>query len=307
MNLRLGYTLIALTNNAYGMADERGNDPLMLNINYVKIYDSWANSFYSFGGTGIQMSNSEIGRSGGASIHMVDTRIGSGIDTPTVIIDDATEINNWISGEEAWFKAYGMSVVALNLKAAIEGYISGADKSIINMMTNPITGLETEMINLILLTEPSNGAIDNPDSQTTGSELTLILNDDTGESIIHRPFNFLTYDPRVAGGQFLFPVSNFSDTTDFGMTVGYLMATYGLTQGQAVDITFVAGFYNLTPDQAYQVAGAVQIHSLTYPQAVATITGNPSHPLPRYLEVLSPVPLFSAGYSVVMIEIFNQS
>lgn len=304
-NLRLGYTLIAFTNNAYGVASSRADEPLMMVVEHVKIYDSWANSFYSYGGTGIEIRASDIGRSGGAAIHMVDTRPGSGIDTPTLILDNDTLINNWISGEEAWFKAYGMSVVALQLKSAIQGAITPLGKSVIKLMTNPVTGLETEMINLILLTEPSGNAIDNPDAQTTGSEIKLILNDDTGEYTLQRSFDFLTNDARVQGNQFLFAVGNLSNTTAFMTAVGYLMGTYDLSQGDAINLAFIAGFYHLSADQAYQAYGAMLMHGLTLHQAVAAVTGNPDHPLPRYLEVLAPVPLFTSGYSVILIEIFN--
>ena len=86
----------------------------------------------------------------------MDNRKGGGINNPTLVIND-TVINNYISGEEAWFKAYGMSAIALQLKSGINEGIVSTGRTIIKDVTNPITGLETEMINSFV-TEPHNGA-----------------------------------------------------------------------------------------------------------------------------------------------------
>ena len=301
-NMRIGYSLIGFTANAYGSSTQGVETPLHLALDHVRIYDSWANSLYLHNGTGIEITNSDIGQSGGAAIHMVDARSGSGLANPELILDNNTVINNWISGEEAWFKAYSMSVVALQLKGLIESNIAPLGRSIIRTIENPVSGLPTQMINFIMLTEPSNGAVDNQLNPTTGSEVGLRLTDDIGETSIERPFDFLSAptDPRVQSGNFLFPVGALSDTMAFMGMVGELMG-YGLSQGDAANAAFIAGFYNLTAMETLQVLGS----GLAIPDGVAAVKGA-QHITPRFLEVLAQVPIFTAGYSVVVVEVGAQ-
>jgi len=301
-NIRVGFTLIAFTDNAYGTVDDVLDQPVYMDIDHVEIYDSWANSVYLHGGTGISITHSLIGQSGGAAIHFVDNKQGDGIANPTLFIDNETVINNWISGEEGWFKAYAMSLVALQLKSSIEQNIAPLGKSIIKDIINPISGLPSQMINFIMLTEPSKGALDDELNPTTGAEVRLSLTDALGLETIERPFDFLSAptDPRVVDGNFLFPVGSLSQTDAFLGAVGEAMG-YGLSQQEAVNIAYLAGFYNLTVYEALQVAGS----GMGYADAVEYIMG-PDHLMPRYLEVLAQVPIFTAGFSVVVVEVFNQ-
>ncbi len=114
-NVNIGYTGIAVFITPYGYQLD-GTSPVSTNLDFVRLYDSWANSIYNFGSPLINITNSNIGSSGGAAIHVEDVRPGNtGIENITVNLDIATEINNWITGDEAWFKAYGFSGVALLL------------------------------------------------------------------------------------------------------------------------------------------------------------------------------------------------
>jgi uncharacterized repeat protein (TIGR02543 family) len=302
-NLRIGYTLIALTNNAYGIQDEVQAEPIYMEVNDVAIYDNWANSIFVWGGTGVILNRSSIGQSGGAAIHLVDVRTAQGVSNPTVMIDQETIINNWISGEEAWFKAYAMSVVALQLKSLIEQSIAPLGKSIIREIDNPITGLPTQMINFILLTEPHPRAVDNDLAPTTGSENRLILTDEVQTTTIERSFNYLSQptDPRVTGMNFLFPVGPLSPVTSFMAAVAEAMG-YGLPQANAVNVAYIAGFYNLTVLEVLYMLTEIP---LPFPEAVAMMKGA-DHAMPKYLEVLAPVPVFDSGYSIVLVEVFNQ-
>jgi len=298
-NLRVGYTLIAFTNNANGIKNDVNNDPIYMEVNYNKVYDNWANSFFVWGGTGVVINRSEIGQSGGAAIHLVDVRSGAGVDNPTAIIDNETKINNWISGEEAWFKAYAMSLVALQLKSLIQQNISQLDKSIIKNINNPVTGLPTQMINFILLSEPSKSAQDNELNPTTGSENRLMLTEGIKTTTIERSYNFLSQDPRVSGNNFLFPVGELSLTDKFMEAIGQAMG-FGLSQAEAIQVAYIAGFYNLT------VPETLQVLQMQKPLPVAVAELKPDHLLPKYLEVLSPVPIFDSGYSIVILEVFNK-
>lgn len=304
-NIRVGFTLIAFTNNAYGQ--DINTVPVHMTLNYVEMFDQWANSMYAYSSTGITILNSKIGQSGGAAIHMVDTRQGNGLANPVLRIDDATEINNWISGDEAWFKAYGMSAIALQLKSQIQTNVAGVGKSIIKNIINPVTGLESERINFIMLTEPSSEAVDDPHYPTSGSEVRLELMTGLSQTNIERLFDFLTSgtNPRIQGGQFMFPVGAYSDNDAFLYALEEA-EDYGVSPEQAPSIVYIAGFYNLTVLEAiqyYQIA----VGSATPLPIVVEQNKGVNHVLPKYLEINTPVPLFSSGYSVVLLEVFNQS
>jgi len=306
-NLRIGYTLIGVTANGFGY--NALYEPMIANLNYVQIYESWANSLYTHGGGGFELSNSLIEQSGGAAIHAVDTRQGSGDYNPTIQINQSTTINNWISGEEAWFKAYGMTSVALQLKSGIETGISSTERHVIEMINNPVSGLPSEMINLILLTEASSGANTYEDqvnkiNQNGGSEFNIILEDGNGTSSISRAWNFMSSDPRVTSDQFGYPVGIYSETNAFLGLIGELMsAPYNLDQTSATNLAILAGFYNLSAEQVYYVYGYAQGYSTTYQEAILALYPAQVSIYPKYMEVLAAVPVFDGGASSILLEL----
>ncbi len=305
-NLRVGYMLIPFFNTAHGAQDVEQTMPVMMTLHDVRVYESWANSIYIHGATGVAIYRSEIGQSGGAAIHMVDNKEGDGLDNPTLILDEKTVIDNWISGEEAWFKAYAMSVVALQLKSQIQNQLAPVHKSIIQERANPVTGLPTEKINFILLTEPSRGAVDDDLYPTTGSEYVLQLFDGVGERVIHRPFDFLSAaeDLRVVSNQFAAAIGPYSDTLVYNGTVAALQAQ-GLSANEAKNMVNLAALYGVDVADMFTIYGTAQQTGMTLPQAVDAVMGE-GHPRPRYLEVLSTIPIFQHGFSTVIIEVFDQ-
>jgi uncharacterized repeat protein (TIGR02543 family) len=306
-NIRIGYTLIGLTANGFGFNDLY--EPMISNLNYVQIYESWANSLYAHGGGGFELSNSVIEQSGGAAIHVVDTTQGSGDYNPSVQINQTTTINNWISGEEAWFKAYGMSSVALQLKSGIEANIASTERSVIEMINNPVSGLASEMINLILLTEASSGANTYEDpvneiNQNGGSEINLLLEDGNGMNAISRSWDFMSSDPRVSSGQFGFPVGIYSETNAFIGVIGELMsAPYNLDQENATNLAILAGFYNLTAEQVVNVYGYASGYSTTFQEAITALYPGQVAVYPKYIEILAAVPVFDGGASTILLEL----
>jgi len=305
-NLVVLNTVIAIYNTTYGY--KTNLDPTLITVDYVKTYNNWANTIYLNGGLGFIIKNSEVGSSGGAAIHMVDTHPatfdGSWNEltnpNPYLEIQDNNIFSNWVSGEEAWFKAYGMSQVALTLKSGIENGISGTGRSIINLYTDPVTGLQTEKINFILLTEPSLSANAYSDpgtnlDQVSGSEVYLNL----GAYEIERAFNYLSSgDPRISGGQFAFPVGAYSDVADFGAYI-YELGTYvGAPTAEAYGPA--GAFYGLTAMQTANVLDNIGSYGGSFRAAVEGLY--PSQVYPQFIEVLAPVPVFPSGYSVVIIE-----
>ncbi|MBI9010174.1 MAG: InlB B-repeat-containing protein [Tenericutes bacterium] len=325
-NLVIGYTVIGVTTNAYG--ENTNHEVLTIDLDYVTIYDSWANSIYLYSGSGVLVEHSNIGSSGGAAIHFEDVKPGAEIyDNPVLILGDGNEINNWISGQESWFKAYAMSSVALVLKSSINSSISGLEKTIIQMRENPVTGLDTEMMNLIFLSLPKNGAVtySNPDDSTsviTASEVNFDITDSTGNTVVARNWNFTEelwpldattsiVDPRVSGGQYGFALGNLSDTYAFlGMITDIMTAYYGaygamMSEGDAGNLAAIAGFYNLTATEVLQVAGGLA-GGLSIHEAVIAIKGTLDYPQAQYIEVIAPLSLTgAAGNATILIEMFN--
>jgi len=300
-NVNIGYTTIALFLTAYGYQND-GVTPIATNVDYIRTYDLWANSFYDFGSPEINISNSNIGSSGGAAIHVEDVRGGnSGIEDITVNIDAATQVNNWIAGDEAWFKAYGFSSIALLLKTNAEGGANLYNKTIIKMVENQVTGAMSEKINFVFLSRDMIESTDEEGTLVNGSEVILHFADATGLNTIDRAFDFLNTDIRstlVSPGSLLFPVGAYSDSYTFGMSVylatQYLMTTYSLDEGSAsmlaVDAIYIAGMYNLTINQGSDAAIVKYSQQVSTFAAVYYVTGGNIPAQPRYVEVAQSAP-----------------
>ncbi|MFA7589404.1 MAG: InlB B-repeat-containing protein, partial [Acholeplasmataceae bacterium] len=324
-NLDIRFTVIGIMHDSFGYKDSAETIPMELGqINFVKINDNWANSIYTRGSVGIEIQNSYIGQSGGPAIHVIDTRQGGNEKNPTIVIHNSTEVKNYVSGEEAWFKAYAMSSIALQLKSGVQQGIAPTQRNIIDLITNPVTGLQSEMINVILLTETSEDAktVDpnNNDFQNGGSEIRFVLEDDTGQYTLERPWNYLGLgDPRIDDGQFGFPVGKYSNLADFGTLIDSIVATANyllsineinsdqhaaLIEGVA-NLASLAAFYNLDALEVITAYGAATTDSDFGGSFIAAINYLYSnHTFPRYMEVLAPVPLFS-GFSTVLIELVD--
>ena len=316
-NLVIGNTNIGVTTNAYGY--NNANEVLTIDLDYVSIYNSWANSIYLWKGSGVSLSHSNIAGSGGAAIHFDDVLTGTtGYQDPVFILDQSTEINNWVSGQEAWFKAYGMSSIALALKSDINNGMSSLQKTIIQVQENPVTGLETEMFNLVFLSIPNGGAVsyENPDDKTsvlTASEVSFNITDDTGTTVLDRPWNYTKLgDPRIMSNQYGFALGSLSKTEAFYQMIVDIKTLYATAYGQelsnadAGNIASIAGFYQLTAEEALQVAN-LTMQGQTIHQAVQTIKGSLDYPQPSYIEVIAPITLTNEpGNATVLIELFNE-
>jgi uncharacterized repeat protein (TIGR02543 family) len=313
-NLIIGYTVIGVTTNAYG--ENTSEEALIVDLDYVSIYDSWANSIYLYAGSGVSIDNSNIGSSGGAAIHFEDTHIGStGYDDPILILTETNEINNWISGQESWFKAYAMSSIALGLKSSINSAVDPLGKTIIQMVQNPVSGLDTEMINLVFLSLPMDGAVTLSDpldstSYSGASEVAFDITDGTGNTVLERDWNFTdSPDPRIGGGQYGFALGSLSETSAFIQMITDIMVAAGgaVDQATAGSLATIAAFYNLTAGESLQVAGYMGA-GYSIPDAVIAVKGSLDYAQPQFIEVVAPLALTgAAGNATILIEMFNAS
>ena len=124
-------------------------------VNNAHLYNNWANTVYGYDVSSLYIANAVLEESGGSAIHLEDTNYSSDY-AQTVIIDTATvEVNNWVSGEEPWFKAYSMELAAMKMKAQINSGVWDAfEASILRNITDVSSGLMSRKMNFVLLVLP---------------------------------------------------------------------------------------------------------------------------------------------------------
>jgi len=152
-------------------------------INYTHVWDIWANSIYASGGEVTSVTNSIIDPSGGASFHIEDNfytfddKGSSKYTYANVVIPNSgvltnptfdlgyisTHANNLVSGEEQWFKAYSMEIVAMSMKSTLENNVQnlinpsmGSNYTILQTVTDPVTNLTSEKMNFVFLGKTHN-------------------------------------------------------------------------------------------------------------------------------------------------------
>ncbi|MBO4473215.1 MAG: InlB B-repeat-containing protein [Clostridia bacterium] len=123
--------------------------------------NSWANSIYCYDLTYMSLLNTKIGRSCGLAIHCDDRPYGGNAEGSLgysnlnceLLMDSytATNLNNWIVGDEAWFIAYGMSEAALGAKTALHDGVQAASSNILGVIN---TGSGEEKMNFAILGKP---------------------------------------------------------------------------------------------------------------------------------------------------------
>ena len=106
-------------------------------LDHSKINKSWANSVYAFDLGKLSLTQSEIGSSCGAAIHFDDlwyAKNGAEVapsrgysELQSELVMDrysANHITNFVRGDEAWFKAYGMGTIATGAKVNIQAEVA---------------------------------------------------------------------------------------------------------------------------------------------------------------------------------------
>lgn len=122
------------------------------NVNYTYIANTWGNAYYSNSGYKTTIQNSKFENSGSGAIDVEDKATGDGINNPDVYVDmNTVTIDNKVSGEEAWFKAFAMEVIVMGMKSQIDSEISAYGYTCIHEVIDPITNLPAEKINLAFL------------------------------------------------------------------------------------------------------------------------------------------------------------
>jgi len=139
-----------------------------ISVNSSYIYSSWANSLYCYGGNAVTVSNSHLKDSGGAAVHISDTySTVDKIDDQVLNLNANNKIENYVSGEEAWFRSYNMELAVMAMKTGIEAGVSSQGFSAIKVIKDPITSIESEKINFICLLTPEGDNRSNTNNKGT--------------------------------------------------------------------------------------------------------------------------------------------
>lgn len=133
------------------------------NTSYSHIKNPWANGIYTGaqGNMEINVDHTVIENCGGCAIHLDDQGYTfdstSSVTNPKLHIDYANcDIQNWVSGDEQWFKAYSMEVVALGLKSKVNEQVAAMGYSVIQERKNPATGYVGEYMNWVFFSKSDN-------------------------------------------------------------------------------------------------------------------------------------------------------
>ena len=165
--INLGYGCSVELNNAFITKTIIGvniNIDCSAKITDSKIIDCWFNGIYGYGNSDLTVTNSYLKDFGGAVIHLEDLEssiqytdntyktIAQEIPTNAKItIDEKSVLENYVSGDEGYFKAYSLEVLILQLKAGFEANVNKKNWTMIKQVKDPVTGLEYEKVNLIML------------------------------------------------------------------------------------------------------------------------------------------------------------
>lgn len=179
-------------------------------IDKAHIYNSWANSLYGHGTEYFSVSNSILETSGGTAIHLEDLYYARSL-AQSIYFDTATvEVNNWVSGEESWFKAYTMEIAAMKLKSQVNDTVAQLNIGrILRTITDTSSGLTSRKLNLVMLVLPQGEQL-SPGEETQGSTPDPTTPGETDYTLIMRQSIQGLY-PHESGevipGQYVVPMS----------------------------------------------------------------------------------------------------
>ncbi|MGI6781999.1 MAG: InlB B-repeat-containing protein [Acholeplasmataceae bacterium] len=147
-------TNTAIMNSTIALTMNSGYGKAVLKTVYTQ--SCWANSIYLHNGGEFELINTLLKDSGGAAIHAEDIYSTPGTPSPhKVTIDDLSEIDNFVSGEEGYFKAYAMEFTVMTMKSQMELAVNPQGLTVIKLVTDPTTGLQTEKVNFKFLFVPA--------------------------------------------------------------------------------------------------------------------------------------------------------
>ena len=125
-NAVITHTNIAMhVDGGYSATDpQQANSQMTVKSAYFD--HSWSNQFYLFCMAKADISNSYLGDCSGAIIHVDDQPYNTTVTTANtqITVDEKTRFDNFVSGDEAWFRAHGQADKAGLIKNEVEKFLT---------------------------------------------------------------------------------------------------------------------------------------------------------------------------------------
>lgn len=182
-----------------------------VSVNQTYVTESWANNIYG-NNFNLTLTESYLYAAGGSGIWLEDTnyREGSVFD-PNIVVDDASVVENFVSGTEAWFSTNGMSAFVAGAKSQLDGIVnqySAGRKTMVKTETDS-EGVPYEVFNFAYVVVLNY-------TKQPDQVINILPYFQAGEIKIQRNPQLLNSDPRnVSGVGFLAPLGLYSDTMTF--------------------------------------------------------------------------------------------
>lgn len=182
-----------------------------VSVNQTYVTESWANNIYG-NNFNLTLTESYLYAAGGSGIWLEDTnyREGSVFD-PNIVVDDASVVENFVSGTEAWFSTNGMSAFVAGAKSQLDGIVnqySAGRKTMVKTETDS-EGVPYEVFNFAYVVVLNY-------TKQPDQVINILPYFQAGEIKIQRNPQILNSDPRnVSGVGFLAPLGLYSDTMTF--------------------------------------------------------------------------------------------
>lgn len=182
-----------------------------VSVNQTYVTESWANNIYG-NNFNLTLTESYLYAAGGSGIWLEDTnyREGSVFD-PNIVVDDASVVENFVSGTEAWFSTNGMSAFVAGAKSQLDGIVtqySAGRKTMVKTETDS-EGVPYEVFNFAYVVVMNY-------TKQPDQVINILPYFQAGEIKIQRNPQLLNSDPRnVSGVGFLAPLGLYSDTMTF--------------------------------------------------------------------------------------------
>jgi hypothetical protein len=152
---RFGSFAVLLSSNVPQTINGVETHAITFNAVDCKFEKNWANNIYANGSINLTLDSCYIGVANGAAVHYDVSPSSIAVDAELNMIND-TVIENWVTGEEAWFVAQGAGGAVGAIKAEVEPKIkqfSQDTKSIVKV----IDGVEKVNFAVLMRRKGENG------------------------------------------------------------------------------------------------------------------------------------------------------
>jgi uncharacterized repeat protein (TIGR02543 family) len=119
--------------NGYAYLTLGDSPAVTLNATDCKFENNWSNNIYCAGVMSINLTRCYIGAANGAAIHLDAWPFAANVDNSLTMVD--TKIENWVVGNEAWFKAFDVTAAVPTIQVSVNTavqYATNGTKTVLN-------------------------------------------------------------------------------------------------------------------------------------------------------------------------------